>query len=318
MFRCFEELFAAGPSWRDAPRATVVGAEDYCVLRATGRLARQNEIHPSLLGDLREMEKSAALMEKECAFTLLRVSGKREDFSATLQDTQVLIQGAVTAKVLLKPFTSRNSPYYAGHRLTALYLCQLPNYHKLIGICCPPVNFPMQSKKDSILTAVEFLQVMGWERPKVAVICEQEELDPKLPNTFVASELDRMGINREIDCCDINGPLSYDVAMDRRRAEIKRCYAERFGRPGEVDWDHLPPGLEGYCSPHCGDFDLLVMPDPVAGHLLSRCWSVSLKARVCPLVIGGAIPVAMRSRGSSLEETEMTIRLAAEYARRRR
>lgn len=152
MFRCFEELFTTGLSWRDAPRATVVGAEDYCVLRAAGRLAKQNEIQPSLLGDLREVEISAALMEKECAFTPLRVSGKSEDFSATLQDTHVLIQGAVAAKVLLKPFTSRNSPYYAGHHLTTLYLCQLPNYHKLIGICCSPVNFPTQSKKDSILT----------------------------------------------------------------------------------------------------------------------------------------------------------------------
>lgn len=152
MFRTFSELFARERRDSPAVHAAVAGAEDYSVLQAVLNLSEQGEIQQTLLGEQREVDKSFACCKVNTGVTMARVVDTCDKFPEYLPDVQVLLQGSLAAKELLKPFTSRNGSYYAGHRLTPLYLCQLPNYHKLIGICCPPVNFPTQPKKDYIYT----------------------------------------------------------------------------------------------------------------------------------------------------------------------
>ena len=95
-----------------------------------------------------------------------------------------------------------------------------------------------------------------------------------------------MNRSGEIPDCVVEGPISYDVAMDPGIAAIK-----------------------GYRSENCGRFDVLVTPDMTAGNLLGKSLLVSAHAELAGIVVGAKIPIVVTSRGSSAEEKFHSIAL---------
>ena len=90
--------------------------------------------------------------------------------------------------------------------------------------------FILNQKKGLILNAVGTLRAMGWERPRVAVLCAVEKVNPRMKETVEAAELAEMNRSGEIPDCVVEGPISYDVAMDPRIAAIKGYRSENCGR----------------------------------------------------------------------------------------
>ena len=51
----------------------------------------------------------------------------------------------------------------------------------------------LNQKKGLILNAVGTLRAMGWERPRVAVLCAVEKVNPRMKETVEAAELAEIG-----------------------------------------------------------------------------------------------------------------------------
>ena len=121
---------------------------------------------------------------------------------------------------------------------------------------------------------VEFLQ----QHPAV------EKVNPKMKETVEAAEIKEEGV----EGCIIEGPISYDLAMDPASAPIK-----------------------GYVSPVAGDADLLVVPDIVSGNIAAKTITVIGGGRTGGVVLGAKVPVLLVSRAASADDKYMSIVIAA-------
>ncbi|HHU22329.1 MAG TPA: hypothetical protein GXZ52_02785 [Clostridiales bacterium] len=102
----------------------------------------------------------------------------------------------------------------------------------------------LQKKKEILINAVEAYHKLGYELPKVACLACKETVDPKMPETTDARALQEMCQRGELGKCAVIGPLSYDIAMSREIAAIKK-----------------------YDFEYCEDFDILLQPNIHAGIL---------------------------------------------------
>ena len=113
----------------------------------------------------------------------------------------------------------------------------------------------MKQRKKIIKNAVNILNGMGYKRPKVAVLAAVEKANGSMPETLDGQSLQEECENGIIDYCDIEGPLSYDIAISKANAETKR-----------------------YKGKNTGNYDIWLMPNISAGNILCKspnmqCWS---------------------------------------------
>ena len=96
----------------------------------------------------------------------------------------------------------------------------------------------------------------------------------------------------EIRHCVVEGPISYDCAVSKEIADFK-----------------------GFESPCAGDCDILLAPNIHAGNIMGKMLTVTCGAKMAGFIVGAKCPIAMTSRGSSVEEKYTSIVLAALCAR---
>ncbi|MEG2189459.1 MAG: phosphate acyltransferase, partial [Christensenella sp.] len=128
--------------------------------------------------------------------------------------------------------------------------------------------------------------------PKVGVLACMEKVNPKMPETIEARALQDMNEHGEIEGCIVEGPISYDCAVDKEIAAFK-----------------------GYKSRIAGDVDVLVAPNIHAGNIMGKMLVCTCKAKMAGFIEGAACPIIMTSRGSSAEEKYLSIVVAAAAAK---
>jgi phosphotransacetylase len=141
-----------------------------------------------------------------------------------------------------------------------------------------------EQKKAAIENSVKAFKALGLENPKVAILAAIEKVNPKMPETVEADEIKREGVDGAI----IEGPISYDLAMDPEAAAIK-----------------------GYVSPVAGDADLLVAPDIVSANIAAKSITVLGGGRTGGTVMGALVPVLLVSRSATADDKYMSIILSA-------
>lgn len=210
-------------------------------------------------------------------------------------DANFLMKGMVETSELLHPVLKKENGLRTGRTISHVAFYELPFYHKLLittdgGICAYP---DLNKKRDIIINAVRTLYCLGYEKPKAAILCCKEHTDEHMPETLEAAALKELCERGEMGNCLVEGPISYDLAMSRERAEIKK-----------------------YDSPYCGDFDILVSPNVHAGNILGKCLELFPGTLMASYVAGAKIPIVLTSRGAPAEEKLRCIALAGIIAAR--
>lgn len=204
-------------------------------------------------------------------------------------DANFLLKGMVETSDLFRPVVKKENGLRTGRTISHVAFYQLPFYHKLLittdgGICAYP---DLNKKKDIIVNAVNTLHCLGYELPKVAVLCCKEHVDDHMPETQDAAALKEMCERGELGKCYVEGPISYDLALSRDRAAIKK-----------------------YSNPYSGDFDVLVSPNIHAGNILGKCLELLPGATMASYVAGARIPIVLTSRAAPAAEKLRCIALA--------
>lgn len=274
----------------------VAAAEDRPVIRSALRAWQYGLVTPIFTGDAPKIRR---LIEEEGqnadAFRILPASSVEEAASLAVQlvragEADVLMKGLLDTSKLMKPVVNKEAGLNRGAPMTHLALYELPHYHKLIGNTDSGIMlYPnLEDKKNIIRNATAALHALGYEKPKFAVLCAVEKVNPKMQETVDAAALQLCNEQGELSGCTVEGPLSYDVAMSREIAQHK-----------------------GFSSPNCGDFDVLVQPSLAAGNIMGKSWGVTCGAKTAGVVLGAACPIVLTSRGASEEEKHLSIALAA-------
>src|SRR5699024_7205537 len=169
-------------------------------------------------------------------------------------------------------------------------ILEIPTYHKLLVITDGGmVMYPsLEEKKQIIQNAVDVMLSLDYKEPKIGVLTAVEKVNPKMPETVDAAELKKMNENGEIKNCIVEGPISYDLSMNKESAETK-----------------------GFHSPVVGDVDILLTSNITAGNTLAKSLIYSGNSKMAGFIVGAKVPVVLTSRGSSTEEKYLSLVLSA-------
>src|SRR5262245_53587255 len=86
------------------------------------------------------------------------------------------------------------------------------------GICIQPT---VEQKLDILRSTLAVARSLGADRPRVAVMAATESVTPAMPETVEAAELQRRAEAGEFGDCSVQGPLSFDLAMEHAAADKK-------------------------------------------------------------------------------------------------
>lgn len=206
------------------------------------------------------------------------------------KEADILMKGNVPTATFLRGVLDKEVGLRKGDVLSHFALFEVPTYHKLIGLTdAAMIPAPDFKTKVALTTnAVEFMNKLGYVKPKVAVLAAVEMVNEAMPATLEAAMLSKMSQRGQIKNCIIDGPLAYDNAISAASAKHK-----------------------GIVSEVAGDADLLVVPDIEAGNILYKAYGFSAYAKLAAVVLGAAAPIVLTSRSDTEESKQASIIMAA-------
>lgn len=299
VFTSFEQLVEKVKGYPTTKRMAVAAANDDHTIEAVLHARKEGIVDPILVGDKAIITKILADLGEEVAeeniydvpdiveaaeYAVKLVREGKADF---------LMKGKMDTSVILKAVVNKEHGLGQGRTMSHFTMFDVPTYHKiLVPVDGGMVTYPtLEQKKDIINNTVETLIRMGYDCPKVGVLACVEKVNPKMPETLEGNELKEMNKRGEIANCIVEGPISYDCAIDKEIADFK-----------------------GFESPCAGDCDVLVAPNIHAGNIMGKMLACTCKARMAGFIVGAKCPIVMTSRGSSAEEKYLSIVVSAAAA----
>ena len=292
MIKDFEQLKEMLRSMPVKCRVAVTPAQDEHTLEAICHAYRDGMVEPVLIGDepaIREILGKIGVSADD--MTMINVTDPTEAIQKAADmardgEVDCIMKGKTETGALMKVLVNRERGIRKNDTMSLLAFMESPNYHKVfaitdVGLLTYPTK---EQKRAAIVNAVEAFHALGVKEPKVAILAAVEKVNPKMKETVEAAEIKEEGI----EGCLIEGPISYDLAMDPQSAPIK-----------------------GYVSPVAGDADILVVPDIVSGNIAAKTVTVIGGGRTGGVVLGAKVPVLLVSRAASADDKYMSIVIAA-------
>lgn len=277
-------------------RLALAAAHDAHALEAVINAHQNDLIEGILIGDEEKIREIAT--KKSFDLSPFVIVNEPENVKAAARavqmvrqgDAEILMKGNLGTAILLKAVLNKEYGLRTGEQISHLAVFELPAYHKLIALTDAAMNIaPNFNEKVSITrNAVTYLQKLGIEQPKVAMLSAVETVNESMKSTMEASAIAKMGDRGQIRSCIIDGPLAFDNAVSKKSAELK-----------------------GISSPVAGDADLLVPDDIDAANSLYKAFIYFANARCAAVILGAAAPIVLTSRADTDDTKLNSIALAA-------
>jgi len=204
-----------------------------------------------------------------------------------------LVKGLVDSALYLKAILDKEAKLVPeGSTLSHFVLFQTAHYRKLFAVTDAAILIAptLEQKKKIIDNSVGIMRMLGEERPKVAMICPVEKVNPKVPSTVDADELVKMNRDGRLSNCVVEGPYDIYIALDRKLAD------EKGVKGGEVP----------------GQVDIMVLPDLDAANPVYKCITYFAEGmKSATLVVGASVPVILPSRTDPPQTKAHSIALAS-------
>jgi phosphate butyryltransferase len=165
--------------------------------------------------------------------------------------------------------------------VSGLSIMDIPKHKKLLILTDAHIKaYPTMNEKIVLINnAVEFAHSIGIEKPKVAVVAGTGNISKKMRETQDALRLTRLNDIGQINGCDVEGPLAFDIAVD----------------PNSRLLEYLPT------KKIKGDADIILFHNFHHGNIAYNLLLHVVKARSATLLGGTRYPVVFASRSGSQE-----------------
>jgi len=206
----------------------------------------------------------------------------------------MLMKGSLHTDHFMAAVVARDANLRTARRISHAFVMAVPAYPKLFLVTDAAVNIApsLADKADIAQNAIDFARALGVARPKVAVLCATESVNPAMPATLDAAALSKMADRGQIEGGQVDGPLAFDNAISAQAARLK-----------------------GIASPVAGDPDILLVPDIEAGNMIYKELTWLAGASMAGLVLGTRVPVLLTSRADSAEARINSCAVAVLYGR---
>ncbi len=200
------------------------------------------------------------------------------------------MKGSLHTDELMGAVVKSDTGLRTAKRISHVFVMDVPAYPRPILITDAAINiFPkLEDKAGIVQNAVDLAHVLGIERPRVAILCAVETINPKMPSTLDAAALCKMADRGQITGAILDGPLAFDNAISMAAAQTK-----------------------GISSPVAGQADILLVPDLEAGNMLAKQLSYLAGAEGAGIVLGARVPVVLTSRADSVRSRLASIAVMA-------
>ena len=178
--------------------------------------------------------------------------------------------------------------------LSHVTVVEVPTYHKLL-IVGDVAIIPLPDLKQKIAITnylIKTAHSLQIENPKVALLAATEQMSAGMPACIDAAIIAKMGDRGQIKGALLDGPLAFDVCIDKESCEIKK--------------------LE---SPVAGDADCILFPNIESGNVFFKTCTKFCKAELGAVVFGAKVPAVLTSRGDSEQTKLFSIAIAALLAK---
>lgn len=298
--KSFSELQERLKARGDKPILAIAGADDSHVLEPVIHLYEEGMLEATLVGNSAKIRELLEQMNCSPGNFEIMDPDRGESVSETAVKiiregkADYLMKGMLETADFMRPVVNSEHGLGTGKIMSHFGMHEIEGYKKVISITDAAVcTLPDVNKKKQILLNVfEAYRKLGYTYPKAACLCCKETVDPKLQDTVDAAELHEMCMRGEFGEAFVSGPISYDIAMDKEVAEIKKY----------PDADKSE------------DFDILLAPNIHAGNILGKCLCVTCHAAMGGVVMGARVPIILTSRGATMQEKINSIVLAAAIA----
>lgn len=289
---------------RGPARLVVPAAESESALAATVEAARQGLVLPVLLGDQRALAaRLEALGAEARRFVVIQ---EPDDARAVLLavrlarigEAEIVLKGRCSTGQLLRAVLDRDAGLRRGSLLSDVLVSEHPlGEGRLVGVTDGGVNVApgLEQKRAIVENAVRVFHRLGVERPRVAALCAVETVEPGMPQTAEARELQRMAGRGELGSCELVGPVALDGALSLEAAAAK-----------------------GIQHPAAGRADILLAPSIEAGNALAKAFTWLARLPVGHVVEGARAPVLIPSRAEHALDKLCSIALGVLAAREER
>lgn len=204
------------------------------------------------------------------------------------------MKGLLDTKSFLKSVLDKEVGLRTGKPLSHVAVFDVEGIPQLLFLSDVAfITYPtLEDKVHIIQNTVAVCHACGIECPKVAPLAAVEVMNPKMPATVDAVELTKMNEAGQITGCIVDGPLSFDLAIDPAAATHKGATNRKI----------------------VGDADVLLFPDIHAGNLIYKCLVHTAKVDNGCILTGTKVPVILTSRSDSFQTKVNSIALAAVVA----
>lgn len=296
VYTSYDQIIERAKSKTVKSRMAVVAAGEEHTLQAVTRAWKNGICDPILIGDEPKIREILAHEGVDADnFEIIHETDHPTAAQKAIDlvhagKAQSIMKGLIQTADFMRAIVKRENNLRLGSTVCMMGIREVPRYHKLLafadcGICMFPT---LEQKKEIIQSCVDTLVGMGWDTPKVGCLGAVEVVNPKMQDTVDSAELKRMNQAGEITNCIVEGPISYDISVNKEAAEIK-----------------------GYESPVAGDADLLLCPDLVSANIVTKALAQSSGLPAAVLILGTKVPVIACSRASSAETKYLCIACAA-------
>lgn len=281
-------------------KLSVAVAQDDAVLEAV-RAAKEKNIADSILvGDADKIRTIADSMHMDLSdFEIIDIKDPIEAATKAVElvhngEADMYMKGLIDTKDFLKSVLNKEVGLRTGKPLSHVCVFEVPGYDRLLFLTDVAfIPYPtLEDKVGIINNTVEVVHACGIPNPKVAPLAAVEVVNPKMPATIEAAELTKMNEEGKITGCIVDGPLSFDLALDPEAARHK--------------------GAEG--RKIVGDADVFLFPDIHAGNITYKCLVHTCNVKNGNILTGTKAPVILTSRSDSFEVKVNSIALAAVVA----
>ena len=273
-------------------RVAVAPAHDLHTLQAVMQAAKDGIVIPVLIGKKAEILQIFQAIKADAANTEIIneddpvVAIQKAADLAKEGKVDCVMKGKTETGTFMKVMVNKEHGIRKNETMSIVAFMESPHYHKVFAITdVGLLMYPTKEQKLAALhNAVAAFHALGIAEPKIAVITAVEKVNPKMPETVEAAEIKAIGVPGSI----IEGPISYDLAMDAEAAKIK-----------------------GYQSPVAGDADILLMKDIVCGNVAAKTITVIGGGKTGGVVLGAQVPILLVSRAATASDKYMSIVMAA-------
>ena len=209
-------------------------------------------------------------------------------------EADIYAKGSLETKYTLKAILDNKRGLRKSRIVTGITILEAKKYNKLLIFTDAHVRpYPTLIEKISLINnAVEFAQSIGIETPKVAAVCALEKVNPQMRETEEAAKLAKMNDIGQIRNCIVDGPLSFDLAINPKVPKYKGMEKRRIK----------------------GDADIILFPDIHAANLAYNIMIHIIKAKSATLLSGTTHPCVFTSRSGDLDSKFNSFILAIFYS----